>query len=98
MTKQIIRSAGERLKMSPGISEQRLKVSPMMIKGNKTERDAPEPLDAISIRVIGRRVDQIQLMDAPFRGFTPLSTGLLTLHFDGGCMDKSSGWVRPESG
>lgn len=40
MTKQVIRSAGERLKMCSRISEQRLKVSPLMIMGDETARDA----------------------------------------------------------
>ena len=60
--KQVIRSAGERLKMCSRISEQRLKVSPLMIMGDETARDAPEPFDAIGIRIIGRRVDETQLI------------------------------------
>ena len=61
MTKQVIRSPGERLKVRPGISEQRLKVFALMIMGNDAAGDAPEPLDAIGIRVISRRIDQGEL-------------------------------------
>lgn len=62
MTKQVIRGAGERLKVRSGISEQRLKVSPLMIMRDDPARDAPEPFDAIGVRIIGRRVDQIELI------------------------------------
>ena len=62
MTKQVIRGAGKRLKVRSGISEQRLKVSPMMIMRDDPARDAPEPLDAIGIWVVGRRVDERQLI------------------------------------
>ncbi len=62
MTKQIIRRLRERLKVRSGVSEQRFKVSAMMIMGDDAAGDAPEPLNAISIRVIGRRVDQRQLI------------------------------------
>jgi len=34
MTKQIIRGAGERFKVFSGISEQGLKISPLMIMGD----------------------------------------------------------------
>ena len=62
MTKQVIGGAGERLKVRSGISEQRVKVFPMMIMRDDAARDAPEPLDAIGIRVISRRVDQRQVI------------------------------------
>jgi len=62
MTKQVIRGTGEGLKVPSGISQQRLKVSAMMIVCHDSARDTPEPLDAVSIRVIGRRVDQRQLV------------------------------------
>jgi hypothetical protein len=61
MTKQDIRSPAERLKVRSGISEQRLKVFALMIIGDDGARVAPEPLDAIGIRVISRRIDQSQL-------------------------------------
>ena len=61
MTKQIIRGPSERLKVRSGISEQRLKVFALMIMRDDAAGDAPEPLDAIGIRVISRRVDQEEL-------------------------------------
>ena len=57
MTKQVIRGASERLKVRSGISEQRLKVFALMIMRDDAAGDAPEPLDAIGVRVIGRGVD-----------------------------------------
>ncbi len=51
MTKQVIRGAGEHLKVRSGISEQRLKVPPLMIMCDDPARDAPEPLDAIGVPV-----------------------------------------------
>ncbi len=62
MTKQVVRGAGERLKMRSGISQEHLKVFAMMIMGDKMARDAPEPFDAVRIRVISRRVDEVQLI------------------------------------
>jgi hypothetical protein len=62
MAKQVVRSVGERLKVRSGISQEHLKVFALMIMGDNAARDAPEPFDAICIRVIGRRVNQIQLI------------------------------------
>jgi len=62
MTKQVVRSAGERLEVRSGISQQRFEVSALMIMRDDAAADAPEPLNAIRIRVIGRRVDQRQLI------------------------------------
>jgi len=61
MTKQVLRSTSERLKVCSGVSEQQGKVFVMMIMRDDAARDAPEPLDAIGIRVISRRVDQRQV-------------------------------------
>ena len=41
MTKQVIRSPAERLKVRSGISEQRLKVFALMIIGDDAARVAP---------------------------------------------------------
>ncbi len=57
MTKQAIRGPSERLKVRSDISEQGLKVFALMIMGDDAAGDAPEPLDASGIGVIGRRVD-----------------------------------------
>ena len=62
MTKQVIGGAGERLKVRSGISEQRVKVFALMIMRDDAARDAPEPFNAIGIRVISRRVDQRQVI------------------------------------
>jgi hypothetical protein len=60
MTKHIYGSLGKGLKMFFGISQQKLKRRTLMIMGNDAPRDPPKPLDAIDVRVIGRRIDQIQ--------------------------------------
>jgi hypothetical protein len=58
MTKQIIRRLRERLKVRSGISQERLKVFAMMIMRDDAAGDAPEPFNAIGIRVISRCVNQ----------------------------------------
>src|SRR5947209_465544 len=62
MTKQIIRRLRERLKVRSGGGSQHFKVCTMMIMRDNAAGDAPEPLNAMRIRVIGRRVDQRQLI------------------------------------
>ncbi len=62
MAKQVIRSAGERLKVRFDISQQCFKVFALMVMRDDAARDAPEPFNAIGIRVVGRRIDQRELI------------------------------------
>jgi len=62
MTKHICGSLGKCLKMLFGIRKQQLKRTTLMIVSDHATRDPPEPLDAIGVGVIGRRIHQIQLL------------------------------------
>lgn len=61
MTKNLCRSLNERLEMVLHIREQQVEGATTMIMGHDSTRDAPEPFDAVRIRIIGRSVHQIQL-------------------------------------
>src|SRR2546426_3746108 len=61
MLEHICGSQGECLKMGLHISNQEFEISPLMIMGDHPSRDAPEPFNAVRIRIIGRRIDQIEL-------------------------------------
>ena len=62
MTKDLRRSPSQCLKMLLDIREQQLERVAMMIMGHDSSRDAPEPFDAVSIRIIGGGVHQIQML------------------------------------
>ena len=62
MTEYVIWSLGECLKMGVHVREEEFEISPLMIIGDNPSRDAPEPLDAIGIWIIGRCIDQVQLL------------------------------------
>jgi hypothetical protein len=44
------------------IREQQLERAAVMIMGHDSSRDAPEPFDAVGIRVIGGGIHQIQVI------------------------------------
>ena len=62
MTKQGKRGPGQCLKVCFNTGEQPLKVAPLMIMGDDAARDAPEPFNPMGIRIIGGRVDQVELL------------------------------------
>src|ERR1039457_1589223 len=62
MTEHIFGSQGERLKMGLDIGDQECEISPLMIMRDHPSRDAPEPFDAVRIGIIGRGIDQIELL------------------------------------
>jgi len=62
MTEHVCGSLGKCLKMLLGIGKQKLKRTALMIMGDHESRDPPEPLDAIGVWVIGRRILQIRLL------------------------------------
>src|SRR5712691_3280855 len=62
MTEHSGGSLGKFLKMSLHIREQELKIAALMIMRHVPSRDPPEPLNAIGIGIISRRVDQVQLL------------------------------------
>ena len=59
MTEHICGSLGKCLKMHLDIREELLEIVPLMIMGDHSSRDAPEPLNAIGIRAISRGIDEI---------------------------------------
>src|SRR6266851_5012143 len=61
MLEHLCGSQGECLKMGLHICKQECEISPLMIMGDHPSRDAPEPFNAVRIRIIGRRIDQIEL-------------------------------------
>ncbi len=65
MTKDLCGSPSQCLKMLLCIREQQLERAAVMIMGHDSSRDAPEPFDAVGIRVIGGRVHQIQVLLEP---------------------------------
>src|SRR5437588_7372088 len=62
MTKDLCGSFTQRLKMLLHIREEQFESAPVMIMGHDSSRDAPEPFDAVGIRIIGRSIHQIQLI------------------------------------
>ena len=62
MTKDLRWSLDECLEMLLHIREQQLECLAMMIMRHDPSRDAPEPLNAVSVRIIGRRIDQVQML------------------------------------
>ncbi len=62
MTKDLCGSPSQCLKMLLYIREQQLERAAVMIMGHDSSRDAPEPFDAVGIRVIGGGIHQIQVL------------------------------------
>lgn len=62
MVENVIWSLGECLKMDVHVREEEFEISSLMIMGDHPPRDAPEPLDAIGIWIIGRGINQVQLL------------------------------------
>jgi len=62
MTEHLFGSQGERLKMGLHIRDQECEIAPLMIMGDHPSRDAPEPFNAVRIGIIGRSINQIQLL------------------------------------
>lgn len=62
MTKNLCGSLPQCLKMVLHIREEQFESAPVMIMGDDSSRDAPEPFYAVGIRIIGRRIHQIQLV------------------------------------
>jgi hypothetical protein len=62
MAKDLSRGLGQCLEMLLHIREQQLESVAMMIMRHDPSRDAPEPFNAVSVRIIGRRIDQVQML------------------------------------
>ena len=62
MTEHVIGSPGECLKMGLYIRKQEVELAALMIMRDHSSRDAPEPFNAVRIRIIGRRIDEIELL------------------------------------
>ena len=62
MSKDLCGSFSQRLKMLLHIRKKLFERASVMIMGDDSSRDAPEPFDAVGIRIIGRRIHQIQLV------------------------------------
>jgi hypothetical protein len=62
MTKDLVRSPSESLKMLLQIREQQLKRAAMMIMRDHPSRDAPEPFNAVGVGIIGRGIHQAQML------------------------------------
>ena len=62
MSKDLCGSLRQRLKMLLHIREEQFESAAVMIMSHDSSRDAPEPFDAVGIRIIGRRIHQIQLV------------------------------------
>ena len=62
MPKDLCGSLGQRLKMLLYIREQQLKCASVMIMRHDPSRDTPEPFNAVGVRIIGRRIDQVQML------------------------------------
>src|SRR5437660_8130592 len=62
MTKNLCGSLTQFLKMLLHIRQEQFERAAAMIMSHDSSRDAPEPFDAVGIRIIGRRMHQIQLI------------------------------------
>jgi hypothetical protein len=62
MSKDLCGSLSQRLKMLLHVREEQFERAAVMIMSDDSSRDAPEPFDAVGIRIIGRRIHQIQLV------------------------------------
>ena len=62
MTEHLFGSQGERLKMGLHIRDQECEIASLMSMRDHPSRDAPEPFNAVGIGIIGRSINQIQLL------------------------------------
>ena len=62
MTEHVSGRLSECLKMGLHIREQDLEIAALMIMRDRASRDPPEPLNTVSIGIIGWRIDQVQLL------------------------------------
>src|SRR5712692_8402304 len=62
MTKDLSGSPSQGLKMRLHICKQKPETAALMIMRDQASRDAPEPLNTIGIRIIGRGIDQTQML------------------------------------
>ena len=62
MSKDLCGNLGQRLKMLLHIGEQQLKRAAVMIMRHDPSRDPPEPFNAVGVRIIGRRIHQVQML------------------------------------
>ncbi len=62
MTEHVSGSLGECLKMDLHIGEQEREISTLMIMRDNPSRDPPEPFNTVGLRVVGRRIDEVQLV------------------------------------
>ncbi len=60
MSEHICGSQGECLKMGLHIRDQEVEIPPLMIMSDHPSRDAPEPFNAVGIRIIGGGIDEVE--------------------------------------
>jgi hypothetical protein len=89
MTKHLMRSPSESLKMGVHIREQKREIATLMIVRDHPSRDPPEPLDAVGIGIIGRPIDQVEVL---------LQSGQHTTHEQGTCRGVRLEIVRKHDG
>jgi len=62
MTEHVSGSLGQCLKMGSHIREQEIEVAALMVMRDHSSRDLPKPLNTVSIGIISRRIDQVQVL------------------------------------
>ncbi len=62
MSKDPCGSLSQHLKMLLDIGEQQLKRATVMIMRHDPSRDPPEPFNTVGVRIIGRRIHQVQML------------------------------------
>jgi len=62
MAKDLSQGLGECVEMLLHIGEQQLERAAMMMMSHDPSRDAPEPFNAIGVRIIGWRLHQAQML------------------------------------
>ena len=62
MPQDCCRSLGQCLKMRLEVFEQKVERVAMMVMRDHPPRDTPEPFDAVSVRIIGRSINQVQML------------------------------------
>src|SRR5215472_8083538 len=62
MTKNLGRRASRCLKMCLQVSKEKVECAAMVIMCHNAPRDTPEPFNAVGVRIIGRGIDQAQML------------------------------------
>ncbi|HEX4204418.1 MAG TPA: hypothetical protein VHZ51_09520 [Ktedonobacteraceae bacterium] len=62
MTKDLSRSASQYLKMVLQVRKQKIECATMVIMRDHPSRDTPKPFNAVGVRIIGRGINQMQIL------------------------------------